>query len=115
MIFALVCVLLGLAIGLSIGWVAFTLQPSAPAVDKPAPLRPLLDGRYTERAEEIVRASLPEGDARLVLLVDLMAQEAWGHGVNDLREALARDSGLPVAMVDQACGLAIDGMARRVG
>lgn len=112
MIFALVCVLLGLAIGLSIGWVVFTPQPSAPDVDKPAPLRPL-DQRYTDRAEEIVLASLPEGDPRLTMLVDLLAQEAWGHGVNDLREALARDSGLPVAMIDQACALAIEGMGRR--
>lgn len=112
MIFALVCVLLGLAIGLSVGRIVFMPQPSAPDVDKPAPLRPL-DQRYTDRAEEIVLASLPEGDPRLTLLVDLLAQEAWGHGVNELREALARDSGLPVAMIDQACALAIEGMAKR--
>lgn len=115
MVWGALLLFVGLTIGLFVGRLLW--QKSAPPVESPVePPTPSADvDRYLEQASAIVSAVHEDGHEPLTKAVSALASAAWTDGVNELRDQLLENSGLPPSMMDQLCRLALEALGSRRG
>lgn len=108
----LVCLVVGVLLGRAIA-PARALAPidvaPAPALAAPeSPARPWLRKAFRDRAAGVAEVVASAGrEHPTAAAFEMMAVEGWSVGVEELREALIRSSGLPAELMDEVCSIAL--------
>lgn len=110
----LVCLALGVLLGRAIAPAPVVVpeiaaaEPPPPPVVPESPARPWLRASFLPRATGLAEAVGAKGrEDPTAAAFASMAMEGWALGVEDLRAALIKSSGLPPAIMDEACSVAL--------
>lgn len=69
--------------------------------------------QFTERAKHIADVASAENRPELEYQIAAFASEAWGQGVNELRQQIVANNILPPGIAEEMCSIALREMHRQ--
>lgn len=82
-----------------------------PEPDRTSPLS--VRAQFEVRAKQIAEATSTENKPALEYQIASFASEAWGQGVNELRQQIVANNVLPPGIAEEMCSIALREMHRQ--